>query len=242
MKQIIFSIFLGITIVFKGCDIIEEPYINSNIQPPDTEETVQKVLLEEFTGHQCPNCPAGAQIAKQLQNLYGDRFIIVAYHAGFFARTSTGFTTDYRTATGSELDIFFGNGSYPSGLVNREGEIMGSTQWGTAAAEILSKEPRLSLNFTREFNSTSRNLSVTVTLKSIETLNELKVSVFVTESGLISPQKTSGDPDYPDGTIPDYMHNHVFRASLNDTWGTNVFEGGATTGQSQSIKIGRAHV
>ena len=38
-----------------------------------------------------------------------------------------------------------------------------------------------------------------------------------------------------DGTIPDYMHNHVFRASLNDTWGTNVFEGGATTGQSQSI-------
>lgn len=237
MKQIVFSIFLGIALVFFGCDIIEEPYINSNIQPPDPEETVQKVLLEEFTGHQCPNCPAGAQIAKQLQTLYGDRFVIIAYHAGWFARTLSGFTTDYRTTIGTELDKIYNEEFYPAGLINREGNKLDRSLWATAAAEIISREAKLSIQFSKEFNTTSRNLSVTVNLKAIETLNEVKVCVFLTESGLVSPQKTSGDPEYPDGTIPNYVHNNVFRASLNGTWGSSLFEGGAAIGETQSITV-----
>lgn len=232
MKRLALSIVISILFISSGCDIIEEPYINSGVENPDNGETVQKILLEEFTGHQCPNCPEGAEIIKQLKNLYGNRLIVVAYHSGFFARTSTGFTTDYRTAVGSELDTYYGIQAYPSGLVNRSNnEVLGRFAWATASAQVAEMTPTLELNITHEYNSTNKSLSVTVNSTAKEPLNNLNICVFITESGIISPQLST------DGTIPEYEHKHVFRASLNGTWGTSIFEGGANADQSQSITV-----
>lgn len=230
MKRLALSIVISILFISSGCDIIEEPYINSGVENPDNGETVQKILLEEFTGHQCPNCPEGAEIIKQLKNLYGNRLIVVAYHTGFFARTSTGFTTDYRTAVGSELDTYYGIQAYPSGLVNRSNnEVLGRFAWATASAQVAEVTPTLDINITHEYNSTNRSLSVTINSTAIEPQSRINICVFITESGIISPQLTS------DGIIHDYEHNHVFRLSLNGTWGTSIFEEGAIANQSQSI-------
>lgn len=232
MKRIVLSIFLSTLFVVSGCDIIEEPYINSGIDDPNNGETVQKILLEEFTGHQCPNCPEGAEIIKQLKNLYGNRLIVIAYHAGFFARTSPGFTTDYRTTIGTELDSYFGIQAYPSGLVNRSNsEVLGRFAWATAVGQYAETQPKLRISIEKNYNNTSRALSVTVTAKALEPLSKLNICVFIAESGMISPQLSA------EGTIPDYEHNHVFRTSLNGTWGTSIFEEGANTDQSQSITV-----
>jgi thiol-disulfide isomerase/thioredoxin len=233
--SVLLMCFMAIII---SCDIVEEPYTNTIIQPPDTGEVLQKVLLEEFTGHQCPNCPAGAKIAAQLDELYGDQFIIMAYHAGFFANTNASFPINYKTPTGEELKGHFGVISYPSGLVNRNnGEVLGTTEWATIAADLISQEPKLKLQINKDYNTSTRELCVTVTATAISSMESMYVCVFLTESGLISPQKTNDDLDYPDGIIPDYVHNHVFRNSMNGTWGTNIFTDGAAIDEIETLSV-----
>ncbi len=238
MNRFILYLFSA-AIVITSCDIIQEPFIENNSNNGGDGDVVKKVLLEEFTGHQCPNCPAGAATASQIHSLYGNRFVIVAYHAGFFARTSSEFPIDYRTTSGTELNGHFGVFAYPSGIINRrqyEGStVLDRTNWAAATAESLQLEPELELSISRQYNEATRTLSVSVTGKALITLNSIKVCVFITESGLISPQKTSNDPNYPSGTIPNYLHKHVFRTSLNGTWGQDLFAGGAIANQSQTI-------
>lgn len=232
MKRIA-TITLMFAILISACDIIDEPYINQPINGDETGETVQKVLLEEFTGHKCPNCPEGAATAEQLKQAYGNKFIIIAYHAGFFARTYNDFPEDYRTVVGNELNSNFNVQNYPAGVINRtefnSSLVMGNTSWPSATAEIIDNEPRLHLTIEHTF--TSGNLSVTVNAKALSDIEPLKTCVFITEDGLISPQLT------PSGTEENYEHNHVFRMSLNGTWGTQTFAEGATVGQEESITV-----
>jgi thiol-disulfide isomerase/thioredoxin len=238
MNRLLYFLF-ALLIFTQGCDIVEGPYIEDVNNNGGNDEIVKKVLLEEFTGHQCPNCPAGAATASQIHNLYGNRFVIIAYHAGFFARTSSEFPIDYRTTTGTELNGHFGVLAYPSGIINRtsfEGTMpLDKSNWGAAAAQGLQLEPTLGLTINKQLNEATSTLTVSVSAKAIATLTPLKLCVFLTESGLISPQKTANDPNYPSGTIPNYEHKHVFRGSLNGTWGQDLFPSGAVMNQIQTI-------
>ncbi|MDD2197596.1 MAG: Omp28 family outer membrane lipoprotein [Bacteroidales bacterium] len=234
MKRIS-AITLMFAMLVSACDIMDEPYMNKPTGGGETEETVQKVLLEEFTGHQCQNCPEGAATAEQLKQAYGNKFIIIAYHAGHFARTNTDFPEDYRTAVGNELNSNFNVESYPAGVVNRteyDGKlVITNTVWPSAASAILDNniEPHLQLGINHTYNS--GNLSVTINAKALNDIEPLSICVFITEDGLISPQQT------PSGTVENYVHNHVFRISLNGTWGTQTFAEGAAVGQEENITV-----
>ena len=227
------AIILLFALFISSCDIIDEPYMNEPTNGGETGETVQKVLLEEFTGHQCPNCPNGAVTAEQLHQAYGNKFIVIAYHAGFFARTNTDFPMDFRTTEGTELNSHFNVEGYPAGVINRteynSNLVTSNTAWPSATSGIMDIEPRLKLVINHTY--TSGNLSVTVKAKALSEIDPLRICVFITEDGLISPQET------PSGTVEDYVHNHVFRMSLNGTWGTETFTERATVDQEESITV-----
>lgn len=236
-----YLIVLMLGLLVNACDIIEEPYMKPVDNDNNNGEVVQKILLEEFTGHQCPNCPVGAQTASQLHDYYGDRFIIIAYHAGWFARTSPGFTTDYRTAIGEEFNSHFQVNAYPRGMINRKpissSTLLDPTEWGTAAESIIDNEPRVCFTVSKMLILETRTLSVSILVKALTEVSAINVCVFVTESNLVSPQKVVSSSTYPDGIIPNYVHNHVFRTSLNGAWGTSVFSSGAAANQSQNISV-----
>jgi hypothetical protein len=70
-----------------GCDVISPPYTEES--PADTGTAgafVQKVLLEDYTGFRCGNCPEAHERAQELQARYPGRVILMSVHAGFFAR------------------------------------------------------------------------------------------------------------------------------------------------------------
>lgn len=234
-------ILLIFSVIITACDVIEEPYTKPVDNNGNGEEVLQKVLLEEFTGHQCPNCPAAAKEASDLHDYYGDRFIIIAYHAGWFARTTADFPTDYRTAIGEEFNSFFQVTSYPKGMINRKlynsSLLLNPLDWGSAIESIVYNEPRVRLDITKTYIPTNRFLTVNATVKSLTDVNPLNVSVFVTESNLVSPQKVSGDSNYPDGLIPEYVHNHVFRGSLNGAWGSSAFSQGVGANRTETITV-----
>lgn len=238
-KLFCFSFILAfISIAWTGCDIVEAPYMveqDSEI-PDDDDEVVRKFLLEEFTGHQCPNCPAGEEEARILKNLYGDKLVVVSVHAGWFARTTGGdFSYDFTTPEGEELNSYFGIEQNPVGLVNRSefenSLLLGPTAWGSAMAVIDDTSPAFSLH--PEAEKTGNNYELSVEVKALLDLElDFFLVALITEDNIISPQKINSNSEYPDGIIMDYEHNHVLRRGITNIWGDKLNEQPVTMGDT----------
>ncbi len=215
--------------LFAGCDKIDPPYMTDYEGGNGNDEDVRKVLLEEFTGHRCPNCPEGSQIAKDLSNFYGDQMIVMSIHSGFFSEPTTSpFDYDFRTEEGEAIHDFFGVSSYPVGMINRKSfdadRLMSPSAWGEAISQIIDIEPDLRIDISLNLNSKAKQLEVNFNVHALKNLEkQYYISAFITENMIIKPQRTN-NPDYPDGVIENYEHNNVLRKSVNRTWGEQLNE------------------
>ena len=143
MKRItlILAVIISGILVFPSCDKVDEPYLKpAGNSGPNPTEKVRKVLLEDFTGHKCPNCPEAADEASNLKAYYKEQLVLLTIHAGTYSTPdeSGEFTADYETAEGTAIhDNFSVAGfGYPTGMVNRT-EYKGSrilylTDWQNA--------------------------------------------------------------------------------------------------------------
>lgn len=238
-------LFLGLIItVFLACDEIEEPFIEYNGQCGDASLPIpiKQILLEEFTGHECGNCPEGAEMIETLKELYCDHVIPVAIHAGYFAEVSTygeKYTYEYRTQDGDEIDAYFeaSSSGVPNGMINRKefngDKTLSPENWPTEVADLLFKdivkllleEPVLDININTSYITDSRDLEIDVDVVFIENMNDdLMLSIYFLEDSIVSWQK---DYSLPDGEqdIEFYAHNHVLRDAINGTWGDQILNG-----------------
>jgi hypothetical protein len=232
MKKILSNVIVIVIVIviasLPSCDIIEEPYlvpVGSN--GPGPGDNVRKVLLEDYTGQKCPNCPEAAEIAHNLQALYGEQLILLTVHAGFYSTPdATGdFTADFRTPEGMELNTFFEIPAYPMGMVNRT-EYSGSRvllkdSWEAAVAIQTELDAAAAITITNTYNAGTRKLDCLLETEFLETkVGTYNICAFITESGIISPQQTAQNVNLT------YEHNHVLRGSMNGTWGDLVGEDG----------------
>src|SRR4051812_26459052 len=99
MKKILF--FVMTVAVLQSCDKVKGPYGQDHAGITGD----RKVLLVDFTGHQCVYCPRGARKAIELEDFYGSQLIGIAIHCGSFALTNTSgmYTYDFRTPEGNQL-------------------------------------------------------------------------------------------------------------------------------------------
>lgn len=216
----------------NGCDIITPPYKkNSVVTPPDTSKVFKKAVLEEFTGHNCQNCPDKGHIpAKQLKALYGDRFIAIAYHVSSFAEPSKRYPPDYRTPTGNEIFYIAREPGLPSGIVNRlevNGQMaQSSDSWGTVVQQELATEAEVKLELTPQFNEQTKLATFTVKITLLEDAQEpLYLALYMLEDSIVSPQNVMGVRD----TM--YVHKDMFRGAINSTYGDQVFDMGKKKGE-----------
>ena len=90
MKKIFVLVIALIAILSVGCDRIEGPYLvpseNEEITVifPDLDlnSVYRKVLIEEYTGHHCLNCPDGHRKLEELHERFGDTLVAIGIHAG----------------------------------------------------------------------------------------------------------------------------------------------------------------
>ena len=203
-----------LSVIIISCDVEEGPFItdsNSYVNPD------KKVLIEDFTGHKCPNCPGAARELDAIHNIYGDQIIGIAIHVGSFAEPNpigNSFDYDFRTNWGDVLDNSFGNISeaLPRGMVNRVGypdnHKLGKGEWATTVANELKKEIDFKIHISSDENS------IYITSEVQKNLNSnYNLVVCLTESNIINWQK---DNDNPLGDVEDYEHNHVLRTALID--------------------------
>lgn len=235
-----------LTISLFSCDIVEEPFMEE-IVVDACEDKCRKVLLEDYTGHKCGNCPRAAEKAEELKEIYGDQLVSIAIHAGYFAGTSgSHFTTDFTTPAGDEWDTHFGNSlaGNPNGMINRQGypeseHILQYSEWAQIIDEVLESEPEIYIDITTSYNVETHSLDVTTKTEILQNIDAaLSLNVVLTESGIIAYQTDyAADPQ----EIADYEHNHVMRKSLTGAWGIdlglNTYNAGDIINNSFSVEL-----
>ena len=226
MKKIIYSLFL--LSIISSCEVIEGPYMTGNGGGVDTNSNqyVKNILIEDFTGHLCQNCPDAARELEAIHDLYGSQIIGLALHVGStFARpyplSQPKFTYDFRTKWGEELDNFFNisDAGLPKGMINRidypGDHRKNKGQWLASVQQELDKEVVFGLNINSSFDGNNSIIDIsTDALKNIT--GDYKLVVCLTENEITNWQK--------DGVIEDenYIHNHVLRSLITSAWGDDV--------------------
>lgn len=234
MKQ--FAILFTLAFfLFAGCKEIEPVVTGSmggQVDPnpdPDLDGQKRQVLIEEFTGVRCVNCPAGAAEIEVLLSTHSPQLIAVSIHAGEFAPPYPGSLFDFRTTAGTSVLSYLGEPfGYPTAVVNRrkfDGQFdlqLGKGEWAGYIAQEKTVPPKVRIGIEPEFNGASRDLTLKVRLLVDETITEpdVRLSIMITESGLQDLQLTpsSSNPD------PQYVHKHALRGMVTPFDGAQISE------------------
>lgn len=226
MTRKIFSLLIvAIAFIAFSCDEIDKPYVNDNSGGggTTTDQVVRKVLIEEFTGHRCVNCPSGHLIVDELLEEYGDTVISIAIHSGFLSTpTSSPFEADYRTTAGDDITSNYNVQLYPAALINRaeQGTTYDMDSWKSTVRSLLYQDATLSIDITPSYNEGASTLDATIDITMLTAGSDnLNICVFVTESGIVSAQSNNDTNISEDDVILDYEHNHMLRGSMNGSWG-----------------------
>lgn len=231
-------LFASFLLLLIACEKIEAPYLELVDKHIDTgqnvEDTLYKriVLLEDFTGHKCVNCPEAAALANQYSLSRPGQIVIIGVHAGYFATPdgSGHYTADYRTPEGNALNDYFGIMMYPTGLINRKpfnGSLrLTPDKWEAALDAALQGEPDAFITLKNHWEVNKRKLQVQTRVKALTDLNgPVNLTLCIIENDIVSPQKNNKAAVGPVPDILDYKHKHVLRACINGLWGEPVNEG-----------------
>ena len=78
----ILSLFIFVGLFLFSCNEWEECVALPISEKPTSGRVI---LIEEFTGAKCPNCPAGTQALEAILDKYPDNVVVVGVHSNFLA-------------------------------------------------------------------------------------------------------------------------------------------------------------
>jgi len=233
---------LNLAMVIAICGVIfmtscEE---NRRVIEPFVPAGNRVVLIEEFTGKGCTQCPKGSRELANLLTLFPNNLVAVSIHAGPFANPASypelG-PNDLRSPQAQELfnllsPILF----YPTGAVDRtlvSGDMqLTLNQWASAITKELETEPAVDISIENVYNDVTRELEVTVSgIGKYSVTGDLRLSVMVIENNIIDGQndiEAGGN-----GIVLDYVHKHVLRTMLTPAAGESILTS-ISTGQTFS--------
>lgn len=231
------NLFLGVVtaamaMAAASCSNIDEGDRLIYVKPA---EVGRAILIEDFTGQRCINCPTGTEIINGIVDTYGeDNVIAVGIHSGPLGFAGNSKTVGLMTDTGNEYYtrwdkenkmgqpwVIFNRKTSPDSHYNN---------WAAMVGTIISEKANLSVKIANAYDAATRTLTTTVRADVVNGTVNGKLQVWIVEDGVPALQMM------PDGSAnKEYIHNHVFRAAVNGTWGEDVTvkEGETTTKQYQ---------
>lgn len=180
----------------------------------------RKVLVEEFTGQGCPNCPSGkTKIEDALKDI--DDVVLICHHIGY--------GEDSMTAKGSSSLLFFYNTpgqSYAPAVMFDRMQTSGNP--GPVGNVVESREMRerildrkrygaqVTIGLDQVYDEKSGNLHIDASLRQIEGMelgSNPVLTLLLVEDGIVAFQNPAGD---------DYVHNEVVRYFVTSPLGDAV--------------------
>lgn len=236
------NLFLGVAtaamaMAAASCSNIDEGDRLIYVKPA---EVGRAVLIEDLTGQRCINCPTGTDIINGIIETYGeDNVIAVGIHCGPLGFAGNSKRVGLMTDTGVEYYKHWANGTnlgQPSAIFNRKkgkGPIDNLNNWAAEVGLIISEKANLSVDIANAYDAKTRELTTKVGAFGVNGTVSGKLQVWIVEDGIKAMQMM------PDGSAnQDYIHNHVFRAAVNGTWGEEVtVKEGETTSKDYSYVL-----
>ena len=230
MKDLV--LLLIIVSSFGACDIVEKPFATDGGTPIDTTNSttfIKKILMEDYSGHTCSNCPNAARELDALIDIYSEKIVPITIHVGktyarpYHISQAPKYQYDFRTETGESWNNFFQitNLGLPKGMINRLGYPNSThgaevTNWNTIVQTIIEEEPDFGITISPNINSNIGDIDI-----NIKVLNDIQgdfnLLVCLTEDSIINWQKDVEAA--PNVDVEFYVHKHVLRTSINSAWG-----------------------
>lgn len=211
--------------IWTACDKIPEDETRISSDLPEWQG--KTVVLEDFTGVGCTNCPDAANIAHGLQTLMGDKLIVVELHgetetitASLVAPQEEG-DSDLRNAAAADYSTYWKVAGLPCGLINRQqapGAVLSRTRWRGTAIGVYGEVPVATIEATASLSGSTISVSANGLFPKTYECNDIRVLAMVLEDGFSVTQIDNGEKR------AGYIHNHVLRHVIGDTWGGKVLD------------------
>lgn len=211
MKKLLFLASIA-TLFLASCNEITEEKRFTYIKPAQVNRTV---LIEDFTGQQCPNCPTATDIIHELQEEYGDTSIIaVGIHSGPTGFKGHGNYIGLATDLGDLYYYHYGVSYQPCGMINRHGLVNYDT-WRSLVRSALEEKATLDLDLTCNYDEADNNrVDIDIDAYGTDGTTTGRLQLWVLEDSITAVQIM------PTGaTELNYVHNHVLRDAPNGEWG-----------------------
>lgn len=190
-----------------ACSNIDEDDRFIEVEPV---EVAKRVLIEDFTGQRCVNCPNASEMIESLQEQYGaENVIAVGIHSGPFSKTVTKQPFRLWTETGDYYFNSWGIDAQPTGVIDRKTVSSTYQSWGTIVRDALQASAPLTLDATTSYDEATRTVTINVNAKGVLDVTG-KLQLWLTEDNITNIQYM------PDRSVnTQYVHNHVFRTAVN---------------------------
>lgn len=207
-------VMAALGVMFVSCDEIPQDKRFSELPQVKPQRAV---LLEDFTGQACINCPKAHDVIKSLQEQYGHNVIPVAIHSGSLSWSETmegvvGLATKDGNTMANELGVK----TFPSGCVNMATKPLKLEEWAVNVRTFMELPASIQMTVEAGYDAVEKLVKIKVGGASTQGFTGT-LHMWILESGIVAPQFM------PDGKLnPEYVHDHVFRAAVGSLQGSDV--------------------
>lgn len=220
MKKLlyIFTLLLGLT----ACDVIPEA---DRLIPVEIQTAERGVLLIDFSGMRCVNCPTAAEQAEHLLEAYGDNLVVVEMDppSNSLTKPNLAMNDDYRCAEADYYYTLFGGNSttsLPTGVIDFQAidskYLTDYTNWGARIADRIAQKPIVKTHFTTHVYDTMLDVQGELSILPDSLLpadqqeRDVLLHLWIVEGEVVGKQLL------PDGSVDTaYERHHLFRGALN---------------------------
>lgn len=207
----------AVLVFTASCDKIDDPH-----KPFTPSAGGKTVLIKDFTGVRCVNCPGAAEYAHELQHRLGeDNVFILSVHAGPLA-TAFGQFPDLTTEEGTEW--YSDNQSNPLFTVDHvaatDGNALYVEQIDTPVSNSLSEGQTFDVQVFNQFDEATQTIHTEADVMAVaDVAGDFYVTVCLVEDSIVGWQVVPG------GVDQEYVFRNVFRKTFNGHNGDSFFKG-----------------
>lgn len=193
--------------------LIDTTYVLSSL--PAAQQKV--VLIEDFTGVRCINCPDAHEQAAAIESANANKVVAISLHSNFLGVPYIN-QPELRIPEAQQLEELLGPApAKPVGAIDRtlfSGEtslLLFLQQWAGRTNEQLNQNVpvNIELKNTIETTDTGNNILVQATLTYLQNVaEENRITIVIAEKNVVAAQLTTA------GVDSNYLHKNVARAFL----------------------------
>lgn len=216
--------YIGTCIVVLGFGACQKDIPRDERFVPAQERVLDEyegatLLVEKFTGQLCVNCPGGARVLKEQEDIYPNRMVTVALHAKSSRLTQQ--TLESNEAEEYAKAFVQRSFTLPGIVLSRRLDFSGyyygvvRGTWAGAIRKYLRTPRKYYIDLSSRMKKEGGiEVKMKVSALSNSKVSNLMLQLWVVEDVISNQVGVGGGADY--------HHHNVLRGALNGTWGSEL--------------------